>query len=154
MALELKARLKRANGWCRIWFLLSVLGVLYGTFIFPFVDTGNIRAAELQFSLAIKTEMENPVCQAYMSAPQNTLSLQTYGSPCYHLYLHRSHSGEKGRQPLTKEGFAAEEQRAIWLRLGFGALLGGTCALLLSALAYFVGFLFAWVVSGFRKAAD
>lgn len=154
MALELKTRLKRAHGWQRIWFLVSVLGVLYGIFIFPFVTDTHIREAESQHGFAIKNEMENPICQVYMTAPLNTLIQQPYGNPCHHLYMHRSHSSEKGQQPLTKEGFAAEVQRELWLRLSLGALFGCIGALLISALVYFVGFLLAWVAAGFRTKAN
>lgn len=152
---RLKAWLLAANGWKRLWFVLSALGVFYCMLINPFVLTADRHRDRYQYQRAVTEELKNPECRAYAQKPLPELTEPKYNDSegregCYHLYNHR-HYNNQTKIPYTLEDLETDSFRAIWGEIlalsGIGIVVAGV----LSALVYFFGTVVAWVTAGFRK---
>ena len=144
--------LASANGWQRVWFVCSVLCVLYYTIIFPLSEVNKDRMHRYERLWATEKEMLNPICAPYMNSEFMTLREPPYskdGSTCYHIYSHRKYSGDD--RPITVEGFTRHfnsQEREMWLsHIAVGALV----ATIFSMLLYGVGMVVAWIRRGFNR---
>jgi hypothetical protein len=66
MATRLGNWLRRANGFQRLWFVLSIVLILYLTFVNPFVIRGSDLPA-YQYKWAVEREFKNPQCHPYLT---------------------------------------------------------------------------------------
>jgi hypothetical protein len=150
---SLKQWLADANGWKRIWFVGSIVCLLYFVVIFPLTETNKGSLFRYEGLWAAEKEMKNPMCAQYMSEDFNKLSEPKYstdGSTCYHIFSHRKYSESK--MPVTenqyKDDFNSNE-RMLWLQyIGFGFLI----SMFLSAFVYFIGVVISWISKGFGKS--
>ena len=149
---SVKQWLVEANGWQRLWFVATVLCVLYGTIIFPLTETNKGLAFRHERLWAVEKEMKNPICAVYMSGDFEKLTYPDYstdGTTCYHIYSHRKyHDDHKAiTESMYQQHFQSQE-REMWLKLiAFGFFLSA----LLSSFVYGAGVVTFWIRSGFAK---
>ena len=152
---RLKAWLQAANGWRRLWFVLSTLGLLYCTLINPFVLNRQNDLSHYQYMWAVEKEFQNPECRLYAIKPLAELTQPEYNDSegregCYHLYNYRRNHNEN-KVPYTPEELASDFSKAIWGEILMLSGIGIVVAVVLSTLVYFFGTVVAWVRAGFRK---
>ena len=149
---SLRQWLDDANGWRRIWFVCSIICVLYFVIIFPLAETNKGSSFRYQGLFATEKEMKNPNCATYMYEDFNKLvepEYSTDGSTCYHIFQHRQYSDDK--KPITEtlyqEHFQSEEGQ-LWLKyIGIGFVI----SMLLIIFVYVVGVVTSWIIKGFKK---
>jgi len=149
---SLKQWLIAANGWQRIWFVSSVLCILYGVIVFPMSETNRDSLIRYEKLWAVEREMKNPVCASYMNDAFEKLTYPDYstdGSTCYHIYSHRKNTEHRSAvNEATYQQYFKSGEREIWLTyIGVGAFM----STLLSALVYGIGVTISWIISGFRR---
>ena len=66
---RLKEWLRSANGWKRLWFVLSAFGMFYMTVINPFVLSNENSLSRYQYRWAVEKELKNPECRLYVMKP-------------------------------------------------------------------------------------
>lgn len=152
---NLKAWLQAANGWKRLWFVLTALGVLYCFLINPFVLSSKSSLSRYQYKWAVEKELKNPECQPFSKKPLSELTEPNYNNSegregCYHLYNYR-HFHNQTTIPYTQESLDSDFTKEIWGELLTLSGVGGLIAGMLSATIYFLGWLVAWIVAGFSK---
>ena len=146
--------MRTANGWKRLWLVLSVLGLLYAAVINPQIVGKDIAAIRYPSIAAAERELSNPECQPYSAKPFAELAqpkyVDEYGSEgCYNLYSYRKYFNQT-KVPLTAEDIDREFSDQIGDEMLSWAGAGFVASIMLSALVYFLGVVVAWVVSGFR----
>jgi hypothetical protein len=143
--MNIKESLSRLNGWRRLWLVGSILGLLYAL-----VWGQNVGDFYSFPKDAVRTGFKNPECAHIVAMPAGTEPKDRPNgtSPCWELYLYRSIYKDAAN---TAEGYVEH-----WTSLQTSRLLEKTGAGLLMwaigiSLTYFVGWVVAWVIGGFRK---
>jgi len=153
---KFKNWLRTANGWKRLWFVLSAFGLLYATLVNPFVLSSQHHLSRYQYRWAVERELKNQECQLYSIKPLAELSEPEYqdsegNKGCYHIYNYRKYNNPT-KAPYTSDDLDSDFRREIWgdiLVLSGVGLIG---AIVLSSGVYFLGVIVAWVVMGFKKS--
>ncbi|MFN8774078.1 MAG: hypothetical protein ACK5ZQ_14015 [bacterium] len=155
---KLKNWLQNANGWKRLWFLLSAFGLFYMAVINPFVLIKDSNLSRYEYKWAVEKELKNPECLPFSTKPFAELSEPEYqdkdgNKGCYHIYNYRKYYNQT-KVPYTSADLDSDFTSAHWDQIlalsGFFSMV----AIVLSALVYFLGAVVAWVVRGFRKGAN
>ena len=151
---KFKNWMRAANGWKRLWLVLSVLGFLYATVLNPLFGNNLSYQSRYEYRTAVERELNNPLCLAYTLRPLAELVepefTDAYGSEgCYHIYNQRKFNNPT-KVPYTAEDLDSEFQQEVRGEMLALAGIGFVGSLMLSALVYFLGVVVAWVVSGFR----
>ena len=144
-----------ANGWQRIWFVVTVAGVLYFSLLWPFTENSSGNKYRYQRLRDIEGEMSKPECAVYMSQPFSQLvqpNFPTKGEGCYHIYTHRKFLANN--KTITKEQYLNDFESEYRQRLVESSVAGFLMTTFLSALIYGLGVFVAWVMKGFRKKTD
>jgi len=148
-----KQWLSDANGWKRIWFICSIICLIYFIVIFPLTETNKGSLIRYEGLWAAEKEMKNAVCATYMSEDFSKLVEPKYsidGSTCYHIFSHRKYSD--GQKPITEkqyQDYFSYNERITWfIYIGLGFLF----AAFLSVFVYLCGFVISWVIKGFKKS--
>lgn len=148
---SLKQWLIAANGWQRIWFVCSLLTILYYVIIYPIQESNKGSSFRYQMLWAAEREMKNPLCGTYMRGDFATLIEPKYsedGSTCYNIFVHRKYL--EGNKSITESSYNEDfkkEERERWLtHIGIGLLI----STLFSALLYGLGVVVAWIIKGFK----
>jgi len=153
MFIKFKTRLNKLNGWRRAWFVLTALGLFYGIFIHSSIEASKNDLSTYQYKWAVERELSNPECLLFKNSPFDKLIEPPYTDSegktgCYHLYNYRKYHNQI-TVPYTKDKLDSDVFYEFWSIRGQLALVFGFYAIALSALAYFAGFLIAWVKTGF-----
>lgn len=152
---KLKNWLRTANGWKRLWFVLSAFGLFYMMVVNPFVLSSQNNLSRYQYRWAVEKEFKNPDCQQYSMKPLIELTEPEYqdsegNKGCYHIYNYRKYNNPT-KVPYTTDDLDKDFTQELWSEIlglsGFGVV----GAIVLSALVYFLGAVVAWVITGFRK---
>lgn len=113
------------------------------------------RTALYQFKWAVEREFKNPECQPYLVKRIEELSEPPFDSDgrssCWHIYTHRKLYGRDRSPPFTLEQYERTFFWEIWEPLLIWSGFGFVLAAILSAVAYGMGKIVAWVVGGFRQ---
>jgi hypothetical protein len=148
---SLKQWLIAANGWQRIWFVCSLITILYYAIIYPIQESNKGSSFRYQMLWAAEREMKNPLCGTYMQGDFGTLIEPKYsedGSTCYNIFVHRKYL--EGNKSITESSFNEnfkKEERERWLmHIGIGLLI----STMFSALLYGLGVIVAWIIKGFK----
>ena len=152
---RLKLKLSRLNGWRRAWLVLSVVGILYAMLILPIIEAKDLRVAIYTNKFAVQRELNNPECVDYInnslsSLPRPQYSFDEGRTGCYHLYTQRE-SHNPSTVPYTQTQLDKDIFIQVWSYTGLLSLLFVVVAMILSAVAYFSGFVISWIMSGFNK---
>ena len=151
---KVRSWLQTANGWRRLWFAAAALGTFYFVLINPFVLTSDSQLSEWKYRWAAEKEFKNPECTPYQTQPIRQLTEPAYDSEgnrgCWHIYTSRK-LRDNDVIPYTLKIFNGDFIRERWIGLLELAGIGAIGALLVSALLYFIGWVVAWVIAGFRK---
>jgi hypothetical protein len=144
------SRLARLNGWQRLWFVGSICLGLWLIGWWPVK-----RAAELydwDYRWSIEKDFANPACQDYQVRPTSALREPASDQACWHIYLSRKYDDTR-TVPYTLAVYERESY-ARWRNNYLGGLgIGIVGTVTLSALVYFAGWVIAWILRGFRRAA-
>jgi hypothetical protein len=151
---SLKQWLADANGWRRIWFVATILTLIYFCLLFPFTQSSDGNAYRYRTKWAIEAEMKNPICAEYMNKMFSELKEPEYETNgkdgCYNIYSHRKYL--KDNKPITEDEYLTNFEKEHWERiLGF-AVMGLISAIVLSAFVYGVGVVTSWIIKGFKKS--
>ncbi|MFA5940269.1 MAG: hypothetical protein WC809_13005 [Sinimarinibacterium sp.] len=154
---KLKNWLQTANGWRRLWFVLSAFGLFYTTIVNPFVFSSRNDLSAYQYRWAVEKEFKNPECQSYSAKPLTELTEPEYqdsegNSGCYHIYNYRKYNNPT-QTPYTPDDLDRDFRDELWSELLMLSGLGFVGAIVLSAVVYFLGVVLAWIVRGFRGNA-
>ena len=146
---SIKSWIQNSNGWQRLWLVGSVAGFIYFSLFMPIRETNLSTSYWNDRFSRLTEESRKPECAAYMNLPINQLVAPPYMEGCYSIYLHREVS--KDKQAITlksvNDEFNADYRKILLQWIGIGTVLTA----LLSALAYGLGSLTAWVIKGFKK---
>lgn len=146
--------LQNANGWQRIWFVLSVITFLYGSVVFPFKTYNENSRWLYEFRGAVARNLQNPDCNDYSTKPIDQLSEPEYfregEKGCWHLYTYRK-SNNPMTIPYTLETLDHDFNKERWSEILSNSVSFGAVAIVFSALIYWFGVVIAWVVVGFRR---
>lgn len=153
---KLKSWLANANGWKRLWFVTSVLALLYAVVIAPFQLTSDSRMSEFKYKWAVERELKRSECIQYATKPFSELQEPAYidadgAKGCYHIYNYRRFHDQVTvpfTQKVLEENFSAQRWETLF---GISAV-SGFVALIAAGLVYFMGWVFSWVLGGFRKS--
>lgn len=152
-----RAWLQRANGFQRLWLVLSVLFVLYMTLVWPFSKSMERIGAEIT-RIGIEGDLDNPVCRPYqekplseLREPPNPRTNMPSTSTCWWLY-HERRKKHYELPPYTREMLQADYPKWEGM-LGYSAT-GLVLSITTSALVYGIGAVVAWVLRGFRHPGD
>jgi hypothetical protein len=152
---KFRAWLKNANGWRRLWFVLSVFGLFFAVVINPFNENSRGYSSRLEFRLKVEEDLQNPECRDYYTKPLNQLVEPPFldedgNERCWHLFTHRKFD-DPTTVPYTladlKRNFTKEERNNLLVLSAFGFVVTA----ILSALVYWLGLVVAWVIGGFKK---
>lgn len=149
---SIKIWLKSTNGWQRIWFLVSLLGVLYFCLLFPFQEYAKGNSYRYKTLWETEAEMDKSECYPYMNLPFNQLVEPGYpkvGEGCYHIYTYRKFAPDN--KPFTKEEYQRNFESESRLRILGLCIEGFFISIVLSAFGYGLGALVSWVIKGFKK---
>lgn len=152
---RIKNWLRTANGWRRLWFVLSAFGLLYMILINPFVLSNQSSLSRYQYRWAVERELKNPECRLYSIKPLVELTEPEYqdsggNKGCYHIYNYRKYNNPT-KVPYVSDDLDSDFRREVWGEILVLSGLGAVGAIVLSALVYFLGVVVAWVTTGFRK---
>ena len=152
---KLKNWIRTANGWKRLWFVLSAFGLFYTTVVNPFVLSGQNNLSRYQYRWAVEKELKNPECQLYSAKPLAELAEPEYqdgegNKGCYHIYSYRKYNNPT-KVPYTSDDLDRDFRQELWGEILALAGLGFLGAIVLSVVVYFLGVVVAWVAMGFRK---
>src|SRR5262245_14762140 len=145
--------LRKLNGWQRLWLVGTVVLGLWFVGVWPLLELAPSHQSNFEYRMGLKRDLENPQCRIYQTARFETLHEPKYGEPCNHIYISRSVDERRDKPvqlPYTLEAYDKEADRhwreafAVVLGIGFAATL------LISAGVYFLGWVIAWIVAGFR----
>lgn len=152
---RLKNWLRTANGWKRLWFVLSAFGLFYMTVVNPFVLSSQNNLSRYQYRWAVEKEFKNPECRLYSIKPLIELTEPEYqdsegNKGCYHIYNYRKYNNPT-KVPYTSDDLGKDFTQELWGEIVALSGLGVVGTMVLSALVYFLGVVVAWVITGFRK---
>jgi hypothetical protein len=149
---SLKQWLLAANGWQRLWFVCSIICLLYFVIIFPLVEVDKGRSFRYESLWSTEKEMRNPNCATYMTSTFDKLAEPQYskdGSTCYNIYIHRKYA--ENNAPITEAIYQQQfvsNERQLWLiYIGIGFAVSS----FLATFVYGVGVVVRWIMNGFRK---
>ncbi len=152
---RIKNWLRTANGWKRVWFVLSAFGLFYIVLINPFVLSNQSSLSRYQYRWAVERELKNPECRQYSIKPLVELTEPEYqdsdgNKGCYHIYNYRKFNNPT-KVPYTSDDLDSDFRHEVWSEILGLSGLGAVGAIVLSTLVYFLGVVVAWVITGFRK---
>ncbi len=151
---KIKYWLQKANGWKRLWFVLSVVGLLYMTTIQPFILTRDTTSYLAKQRLAADIELTRSECKPFSKNSLTDLKIPEYQDEfgfkgCYHLYNWRTFNNPT-KVPYTSDDLKTDFQKEVWKIIIQYSAVSALIATIISALVYFIGMIAAWVVNGFR----
>ena len=148
--IKLKTWLQNSNGWRRLWFVLSLISILYMILINPFVLNNQNNHIKYEWKWKVEDDYKNPVCKSYIERPIKSLTKPEYESSCRYLYLERSNQ-EHDVYPYTLEKYESDFEWREWenilVIMGGGLLI----TIIISGLVYFFGVIINWIRIGFKK---
>jgi hypothetical protein len=152
MANRVTAWLQGANGFQRLWFVLSVLLLFYLALVNPFVLTANNNQFNYKMKWGVEQDFANPQCQPYLNKPIADLAEPPYSekSNCRQLYNHRKYGRSSEALPYTREMYEREFFWDWWDPILKLSAVGIPVALIIAAMVYWTGKVIAWIVRGFR----
>lgn len=155
---KLKNWLRNANGWKRLWFVLSAFGLFYMAVVNPFVLLSDSNLSRYQYRWAVEKELKNPECLPFSTKPFAELIEPEYqdkdgNKGCYHIYNYRKYHNQT-TVPYTSAILDSDFTREHWGQIFAFSGICSVIAIVLSALVYFLGAVTAWVVRGVKKGAQ
>ena len=155
---KLKSWLRTANGWKRLWFVLSAFSLFYMTAVNPFVISNQNSLSRYQYRWAVEKELKNPECRPYSMKLLLELTEPEYqdsegNKGCYHIYNYRKYNNSI-KIPYTSDDLEKDFKQELWGEILLLSGLGVVGAIVLSAIVYFLGVVVAWVTTGFRKKSE
>lgn len=139
--------LKTSNGWIRLWIVISVSGLLYGSIWWPLSTVGQMKFGDFY---EIQKDYENPQCSAYFNAPMGQLIEPKYNTPCYYAYNNRKYYGNSN-ESFSPDSFLKEKGKLHRSDLYEHMLVGGIGSLIFSIILYILGRIINWVIKGFKN---
>ena len=154
---KLKAWLRNANGWRRLWFVLSVLGLFYMVIFNPLVVSNSQNLAKYEYRWAVEKELKNPECAPFSITPFTELTEPEYQDSegrkgCYHIYNYRKYHNQT-KSPYTTDDLDRDFEKERWSEIFMLSGLGLVGTVAVAAIVYFLGVIVAWVITGFRKSS-
>jgi hypothetical protein len=129
--------------------------LLYLAVVNPFVLSSQHELSVYEYQWAVQNELKNPECRLYTTKPLIELTEPEYRDRdgkegCYHIYNQRKYHNPT-KVPYTSDDLNKDGLQEIWGVILAYSGLGFVGGIVLSAVAYFLGVLVAWVLVGFRK---
>ncbi len=148
--LKIKTWLEQSNGWKRVWFVLTILGLLYSLYLSIF-NNNQSYYGETYSKNDIQQDFQKSECKPYIYESVEKLKEPEYGENCYTLYIHRKYGLSKDIYPYTEEIYLKELNFKYWSGLGILFLAYSLISLFLSGIAYLIGWVIYWIIKGFKK---
>lgn len=149
--IKLKTWLQQANGWKRLWFVLSSISILYMVLINPFVLNDKNNISKYEWKWKVEDDFKKPECITYIEKPINLLIHPKDGSTCIYLYAERKIRQEHDVYPYTLEKYESDFEWREWKNI-LGIMGGGLLiTIIISGLVYFFGVIINWIRIGFKK---
>jgi hypothetical protein len=138
---------KTSTGWIRLWIVLSVCGLLYGSIWWPLSTVGQMNFGD---HYEIQKDYENPECRMYFDIPMKLLTEPKYNSPCYYAYTNRKYYGNSN-ESFSPDSFLKEKGKLHRYNLYEHMLVGAIASLIFSMIIYLLGRVTNWVTKGFKN---
>lgn len=145
---KIKEWLSNANGWQRLWFVGSLIFILYSAVIWPVNNGGAMYYGDY---FKIGPLEKNPECQVFFDKPFGQLAKPSYEHECYEVYAAREIYGDSIPGNFTAEKYLNRLREIHDNHIMEGRLFGLVGSLLITILVYGSGLVFAWIVKGFKK---
>jgi hypothetical protein len=146
------SRLARLNGWQRLWLVGSICLGLWFIGWWPLTVAGEQHYQSWDYRIAIEKEFTNPGCRDYQERPINALHEPGLGQDCYYIYFSRRY-GDTRTVPYTLAAYDRNRDAQWRNAYLIGLFFGSAGTVIVSALVYFVGWVMAWIIRGFRRTA-
>ena len=145
------ALLNHLNGWQRLWLVIAACFVTYGAIVKPLTVCSEGRLSSFDYRRSLERDLQNPDCRAYQTGELSKLRepANHEGGGCWHLYTSRRYD-ETNSVPYTLEVHDKASSRNHTDCLMLVSLIFGVMALILAAILYGAGAIFAWIRRGFR----
>ena len=145
------------NGWQRLWFVLTCL-LLVGGVMFSWLESRRYGKSPSghDYRRSLEADFANPQCKVYTERLLIELREPPFNSNksnCWHLYTSRHYSKFKDTLPFTLVTYERGREADKWDQFLTMLTLLGILSAILSALAYFAGWVVAWIRRGFVKTA-
>lgn len=144
-----KAWLKNTNGLERVWFVLTIIGLLYALYL-SIYDTNQSQRGLYDYKISIHEEYQLPQCKPYINEPiLNLKEPEDFLHDCWHLYTHRKDLAQDV-YPYTEDMYDREINLNYWGGLGLLFMAYSFIAIILSGILYFSGVTVGWILKGFK----
>jgi hypothetical protein len=149
---SIKSWIQNSNGWQRLWLVSSVVGFIYLCLFLPIRETNLSTSYWNDKFNRLTEESRKPECAIYMNLPLDQLTEPPFNEGCYSIYIQRQiWFDSQPSRPFTLKS-VNDEWNADYRKILFEWIAIGTVlTTLLSAIAYGLGSLTAWVIKGFKK---
>lgn len=114
----------------RLWLVASAGLAVWFVVVWPLQVLKDTEDGRYSYERCEK-DFANGQCRPYQTAPLGTLQEPAYGQPCYHIYLSRKYDSTVPYTPEARNSSNSAQDRV-------------------SGLVYFFGWLFGWILAGFR----
>lgn len=145
---KIKEWLNSANGWQRLWFVCSLLFILYSAVIWP-LNKGGVMSYRDYF--VIESLEKNPECHVYFNKSFSQLVKPSYDHTCYDVYSAREIYGDSIPGEFTSEKYLDRLREIHNKHIMEGRLIGLVGSMVITILVYGAGWVFAWIIKGFKK---
>jgi hypothetical protein len=146
------SRLARLNGWQRLWLVGSICLGLWFIGWWPLTQAGEQHFQSWDYRRAIEKDFADSGCRDYQLRPIDALREPSFDQGCWHIYTSRKYDDTR-TVPYTLAAYDRNRD-AHWRNVYLTSLSIGTVgAVIVSALVYFVGWVIAWIIRGFRRTA-
>lgn len=146
---KIKTWLDQSNGWKRVWFVLTILGLLYSVYLSIF-DNNQTYSGISYFKNDIHEDFQKTECKPYIYESLESLKKPDILDNCYYIYLERSVL-PKDIHPYTEDTYLKELNFKYWSGLGSLFSVYSLITLFLSGIVYLIGWVIYWIIKGFKK---
>ena len=155
----MKNWLRKANGWQRIWFVITSIGLFLSIFILPFVLSWDINIGERREQRKIINQIQTPECLPYTIKPMKELKpIKATGSDyeaCGSIYYFRKLSDYPNNTPITAEKVNKAIVEKMWKNIFAYLAILLSLTIITSVLVYglvkYSNIFIKWIYKGFKE---
>ncbi len=147
-------KLSSLNGWQRLWLVGSLISFLYFVGFRPLEESEKQRAVLNELYSDARGDFASPNCSQYQTAPFLILAepkgQEFKPGSCSHIWRKRKDASNVDA-PYTEADFLRSFENSLSHHYRAYLTMGLISAVAFSFFSYFVGWVFSWILKGFKK---